>query len=193
MKISQNACMFRVFNWLQDGINILQCPDMTCYDRSIWQQSATLSLATNSSISRPVALTRRSVLDGAIPGICARRQNPLRKQPAKGAGGGDPEWECEYQTQGRALPLLLKKCLVGLVTDVAATRWIVSRRSLDSAEQGPESKQQSPGFLIPTATHIKPGWFSSHRSRPGPPLRPVPCFCRVLFGNIIHIALMYAF
>src|SRR5437667_9440642 len=98
--------MFRVFNWLQDGINILQCPDMTCYDRSIWQQSATLSLATNSSISRPVALTRRSVLDGAIPGICARRQNPLRKQPAKGAGGGDPEWECEYQTQGRALPLL---------------------------------------------------------------------------------------
>src|SRR5207244_6759105 len=81
----------------------------TCYDRSIWQQSATLSLATNSSISRPVALTRRSVLDGAIPGICARRQNPLRKQPAKGAGGGDPEWECEYQTQGRALPLLLKK------------------------------------------------------------------------------------
>src|SRR5256884_3365492 len=32
------------------------------------------------SISRPVALTRRSVLDGAIPGICARRQNPLRKQ-----------------------------------------------------------------------------------------------------------------
>ncbi len=129
----------------------------------------------------------------AVPGICARRQNPLRKQPAKGAGGGDPEWECEYQTQGRALPLLLKKCLVGLVTDVAATRWIVSRRSLDSAEQGPESKQQSPGFLIPTATHIKPGWFSSHRSRPGPPLRPVPCFCRVLFGNIIHIALMYAF
>src|SRR5947199_7824623 len=80
-----------------------------------------------------------------------------------------------------------------LVTDVAATRWIVSRRSLDSAEQGPESKQQSPGFLIPTATHIKAGWFSSHRSRPGPPLRPVPCFCRVLFGNIIHIALMYAF
>src|SRR6266550_431530 len=54
-----------------------------------------------------------------------------------------------------------------LVTDVAATRWIVSRRSLDSAEQGPESKQQSPGFLIPTATHIKPGSQEFTRPCPG--------------------------
>src|ERR1051325_3180408 len=43
------------------------------------------------------------------------------------------------------------------VKDASATRWPVSWRSLDSATQGPEPKQQSPGFLIPTATHIKPG------------------------------------
>src|SRR6266566_1062256 len=47
---------------------------------------------------------------------------------------------------------------------------------------GFRSRTSHPKFSQPgnTASAFPSPWFSSHRSRPGPPLRPVPCFVQVL-------------
>src|SRR5947208_13609192 len=47
---------------------------------------------------------------------------------------------------------------------------------------GSRSRASHPKFSQPgnTASAFPSPWFSSHRSRPGPPLRPVPCFVQVL-------------